>query len=90
MPSPLSGLTQPAASPISAQLRPGDAGDTAPPIGNNADVGARSWPLLEFVTTLVGVEPHQRLDRDVGRPPGGRERADPDVHLAGPERKIQP
>ena len=42
MPSPLSGLTQAAASPIRAQFRPATP-LTAPPIGNNAEVGIRSW-----------------------------------------------
>ena len=43
MPSPLSGLTSAAASPIRAQLRPA-TWDTAPPIGSSADVGTRSSP----------------------------------------------
>ena len=43
MPSPLSGLTQAAASPISAQLGPATL-VTAPPIGSSADVGIRSSP----------------------------------------------
>ena len=41
MPSPLSGLTQAAASPINAQLAPATP-DTAPPIGSSAEVGIRS------------------------------------------------
>ena len=43
MPSPLSGFTHAAASPISAQLGPATF-DTAPPIGSSADVGIRSSP----------------------------------------------
>ncbi len=40
MPSPLSGFTQAAASPISAQLGPATL-LTAPPIGSSAEVGIR-------------------------------------------------
>ena len=44
MPSPLSGFTQAAASPMSAQLGPATL-VTAPPIGSSADVGIlRSSP----------------------------------------------
>ena len=43
MPSPFSGFTQAAASPISAQFGPATC-DTAPPIGSSAEVGARSSP----------------------------------------------
>ena len=87
MPSPLSGLTQPAASPISAQLGPATC-ETAPPIGSRAEVGrAQVAGELELLAALVGVEAHQRLDRDVGRPLGGGQGADADVHLAGAERE---
>ena len=56
MPSPLSGFTQAAASPISAQLGPATL-ETAPPIGSSADVGIRSSPdELELLAALVGVE----------------------------------
>ncbi len=41
MPSPLSGLTHAAASPMSAQLRPATF-ETAPPIGSSAEVSIRS------------------------------------------------
>ena len=41
MPSPLSGFTHAAASPISAQLAPATP-ETAPPIGSSAEVGIRS------------------------------------------------
>jgi hypothetical protein len=44
MPSPFSGLTQAAASPISIQLRPATP-DTAPPIGSSAEDTARGWPV---------------------------------------------
>ena len=43
MPSPLSGLTQPAASPISIQFGPATP-DTAPPIGSSAEATARGAP----------------------------------------------
>ena len=43
MPSPLSGFTQAAASPISAQLGPATL-LTAPPIGSSAEVGIRRSP----------------------------------------------
>ena len=43
MPSPLSGFTQPAASPISAQFGPAIP-ETAPPIGSSADHTARGSP----------------------------------------------
>ena len=41
MPSPLSGFTQPAASPTSAQFGPATP-ETAPPIGSSADAAART------------------------------------------------
>ncbi len=44
MPSPLSGFTQAAASPISAQFGPATF-ETAPPIGSSAEVGIRRSPL---------------------------------------------
>ena len=44
MPSPLSGFTHAAASPISAQFGPATF-DTAPPIGSIAEVGMRSSPV---------------------------------------------
>src|SRR6187402_3261307 len=74
MPSPLSGLTQAAASPMSAQLAP------ATLLAGEAEVGA----------ALVRVALHQRLDRDVGGPLGRRERADADVHLAATEGEDPP
>ena len=43
MPSPLSGFTQAAASPMIAQLGPATP-DTAPPIGSSADATARTRP----------------------------------------------
>ncbi|CFR67342.1 Uncharacterised protein [Mycobacterium tuberculosis] len=54
MPSPLSGLTQAAASPMSIQLDPATP-ETAPPIGNSADDTARGWP----------VKPHSSRRRSV-------------------------
>jgi hypothetical protein len=54
MPSPLSGLTQAAASPISIQFGPATP-DTAPPIGNNADNAKRGSP----------VKPHSSRRSDV-------------------------
>jgi len=43
MPSPLSGFTHAAASPMRAQLGPATL-LTAPPIGSSAEVGIRSSP----------------------------------------------
>jgi hypothetical protein len=43
MPSPLSGLTHAAASPISTQFGPATP-DTAPPIGSSAEDTARGGP----------------------------------------------
>src|SRR3954471_23354994 len=43
MPSPLSGFTQPAASPTSAQFRPATP-ETAPPMGSSAEAGTRTGP----------------------------------------------
>ena len=87
MPSPLSGLTQPAASPISAQLAPATlltrAAHRQQRRGRHPQVAGE----LELVATLVGVGLHQRLDGDVGRPLRGGQRADADVHLAGAERE---
>ena len=44
MPSPFSGFTQAAASPISAQFGPATL-LTAPPIGSSAVVGIRCSPV---------------------------------------------
>ena len=45
MPSPLSGLTHAAASPMSIQLGP-DTPVTAPPIGSSADVSRAGFPVI--------------------------------------------
>ena len=87
MPSPLSGFTQAAASPISAQLRAGDVGDRAAHRQQRRRRHPQVAAELELLAALVGVELHQRLDRDVRGSLRGRERADADVHLAGPQRE---
>ena len=92
MPSPLSGFTQPAASPISAQLRPGDAGHRAAHRqqrrGRRAQVAGEPELLAALRRRSSCIS---GLSGDVGGPLRGRQGADADVHLAGPPSgKIQP
>ena len=87
MPSPLSGLTQAAASPTSSQFGPATP-LTAPPIGSRAEDGSRtSSPERERLALAVGVVAHQRLEGDVRGPLRRGERADADVHAPAAERE---
>src|ERR1700754_4706961 len=81
MPSPLSGLTQAAASPTRAQLGPAMP-VTAPPIGSSALVGARRSSPSPYAD-------QQPADLDLGRPLGGGESADAEVHLRGAGGRAQ-
>ena len=81
MPSPLSGFTQPAASPISAQLRPGDPGHRAAHGQQRRRRRPHRAVDLPLVAAGVGVGLQQRLELHPGRTAGGGQRADADVHL---------
>ena len=90
MPSPLSGLTHAAASPISAQLRPGDVDDRA---AHREQRGRRHPQLageLELLAALLRVVRHQRLDREVGRPLAVARVPTPRFTSPVPSGKIQP
>ena len=68
MPSPFSGFTQPAASPISAQFRPATP-ETAPPMGRSADAGARTGPSMRHSSRRASV---YVSSRDFSCTPAGR------------------
>ena len=84
MPSPLSGFTQPAASPISAQLGPATL-LTAPPIGSSAEVG-RPQVAARARTPRGAARRRSAISGLIAMsagPLGGGQGADADVHLAG-------
>src|SRR4051794_33992101 len=94
MPSPLSGLTQAAASPTRAQLGPATP-LTAPPIGSRALVGARSSsPSPNASRTLSAYDAiRERTFRSAGRlavASGPTPRFTSDVPDDEPSGKIQP
>ena len=87
MPSPLSGLTQAAASPISAQLGPATLRHRAAHRQQRRRGHPELAGELELVAAQLGVVRHQRLDAEVGGALAGGEGADADVHLAGAQRE---